>query len=177
VATRRKKRPVSDTEYTGLADTAVGFSGSSTLDLSVDPGSTLALVTSHVPRQTANNFTTSTYDLWDNENPQSALQLSGVSDPPFESAGLSTPLPVAAQPAGSVYNSLKAQSKYGSGIATLLGNHPTTVNPVAPSVAHGPRIGAVTVPAVPSTHLTIATVVIIVAIICLLANGAGGELG
>lgn len=175
MATRRK-RPVSDVEYTGLSDTAVGFTGSSTLDQSVDPGSTLALVTSSVPRQTANNFNTSTYDLWNNENPQASLMLSGVSDPPFASASLSTPLPAAVQPGGSIHNALKAQSKYGSGISTLLGNHPTTIDPAAPSVAHGPRIKAVTVPSVPSGHLTVATVVIVAAIVLLLLNGSGGDI-
>ena len=174
----RRKRPVSDVEYTGLTDTATGFTGSSTLDSSVDPGSPLQLVLSsnrNAAGSPDNQFYVSTYDLWDNPSSSASLQLSGVSDPPFASAGLSTPFPAAQEPDASISNAFDGQGKFGSGIATLLGNHPVTKT-ASPSSVHGPRQKAVTVANVPSGHLTLAVVVIVVALGLLLLNGSGGDL-
>lgn len=169
----RKKRPVSDVEYTGLTDTATGYSGSTTLDSSVDIGSPLPLVVASDRNQGIdsphNQFFTSTYDLWDNPNPGSSLKLSGVSDPPFASASLSTPYPSAVQTYGSMNNALLALPKYGFGIAALMGNHPTTITP-SPSKVHGAKAGAIPVSNVPSGHLTLGVVIVVVALGLLLLN-------
>jgi hypothetical protein len=172
----RRKRPVSDTTYTGLRDTATGFSGSSTLDSSVEIGSPLQLVMSHdrnAPGSPDSRFTVSTYDLWDNPNASDSLALSGVSDPPFASAGLSTPFPLAVQPGQTINNALQGQSKFGSGLATLMGKHPITQSS-SPSSVHGARSRAVPVESIPSGHFTLAVVVIVMALGLLLLNGSGG---
>ena len=138
--------PLSDVEYTGLTDTAVGFTGSSTLDSSVDPGSPLPLVIAahrNAPGASSRRLSVSTYDLWDNPNSMASLQLSGVSDPPFASQGQSTPRPYAAPPAETMDNALHGMSKFGYGIAALLGNHPKTVSP-APSQLHGNEMRVLT---------------------------------
>lgn len=176
----RRKRPIQDTEYTGLGDpTVVGYSGSSTLDSSVDVGSPLPLVISSNRNQgissAHNHFKTATYDLWDHPSPKASLMLSGVSDPPFASAGLSTPYPAAVAPGEVMSNAFQGLAKFGSGIATLLGNHPVTKRPV-PSKLHGAQVGAVTVASVPSGSLTLGIVVVVVALGLLLINGTGGEL-
>jgi hypothetical protein len=176
--TRRKKQPVSDVAYTGFRDTTTGFTGSSTLDSSVTPGSPLPLVLGHnrdAPGSTANQLTVSSYDLWDSPDSSASLQLSGVSDPPFASAALSTPFPQAHVPSTSISNALQGFGKFGSGMATLLGNHPV-VKASAPSVVHGPRAAAVPVAAVPSGHFTVAVVVIVLALGLLLLNGSPGDL-
>jgi hypothetical protein len=122
-------QPVTDVEYTGLTDTAVGFTGSTTLDSSVDPGSPLPLVIGPNRNMTGNQQrrVMATYDLWDNPSSVDTLQLSGVSDPPFASAMASTPKPYAAPRTVSMFNAFSAQSKFGSTVATLLGNHPKTI--------------------------------------------------
>ncbi len=172
-------RPVSDTEYTGLTDSAIGFTGSSTLDSAVDPGSPLPLVVDSNRNQGIdsphNQFHTSTYDLWDMVDPEASLRLSGVSDPPFASAGYSTPYPYARQPRGSLFNAITSQSKFGSGISTLLGAHPETVSAV-PSELHGARVGITTRAHIPSGHFTAAIVTVVVAGILLLLWSGGGEL-
>jgi hypothetical protein len=168
-----RKRQVSDVEYTGLADTAQGFTGSSTLDSSVDPGSPLPLVLSSDRNADISNpdnqFYTSTYDLWDDPDSQSSLMLSGVSDPPFASASLSTPYPLAQTVGGPTANAFSGLSKFGSGIATLMGNHPTTIAP-APTEVHGARAGVITVPSVPSGSKTAIVVILSLALIGLLFN-------
>jgi hypothetical protein len=174
----KRRRNPDDVAYTGLRDTAIGFSGSSTLDSSVEIGSPLQLVMSqnrNAPGSPDSRFTTSTYDLWDNPSSSDSLALSGVSDPPFASAGLSTPYPVAVMPNESTSNALQGQSKFGSGLATLLGKHPVTQTS-APSSVHGARSRAVPVASVPSGHFTLAVVVIVVALGLLLLNGNGGSL-
>jgi hypothetical protein len=176
---RKKRRPVSDVAYTGLTDTATGFSGSSTLDSSVEIGSALPLVlhthNRNAPGATARQLTTSSYDLWDTPDSSASLQLSGVSDPPFASAALSTPYPQAHVPSPSISNALIGFGKFGSGMATLLGQHPITQTS-APSVVHGARAKAVPVAAVPSGHFTLAVVVICLALGLLLLNGSPGDL-
>lgn len=169
-----RKRPVSPVEYTGLVDTTEGFTGSSTLDSSVDPGSPLPLVIG-ADRNAGinsphNRFYVSTYDLWDQENPGASLMLSGVSDPPFASDRLSTPYPAARQPYGSMFNAFAGQSKYGSGIATLLGNHPETVTAV-PSEIHGGKARVLTHTRVPSGAQTAIITIVVIALGLLLLTG------
>ena len=137
---------VSDVEYTGLTDTAVGYTGSSTLDSSVDPGSPLPLVIGsnrNAPGSSRRQLTMGTADLWDSPSSPASLQLSGVSDPPFASQGESTPQPYAAPQTETMYNAFHGAAKFGSAIATLLGNHPQTVAP-APSRLHGNQMGVLT---------------------------------
>lgn len=163
----RRRTPLSDVEYTGLTDTAVGFSGSSTLDSSVDIGSALPLVTASGRNQPVSigskqdpaTFTTSTYDLWDMASPSAAYQLSGVSDPPFASANESTPFPNQARLSQSATNAVSGQSKFGSAIATLMGNHSVTQT-AAPSTL--PAAGPVLSHAVPVTGSQTAIIVVLV---------------
>jgi hypothetical protein len=170
----RRKRRLSDVEYTGLTDTAVGFTGSSTLDSSVDPGSPLPLV---IPSHRnagvgypVNKFTQGTSELWDHPDSMASLMFSGVSDPPFASAALSTPTPNATAVHGSTFNAFQGMSKFGFAPAALLGNHPETLA-AAPSTVSGPVAGAVVTPHVPSGHMTLAIVVVVVAFAALLLHG------
>jgi hypothetical protein len=166
--------PLNDVEYTGLYDTATGFSGSSTLDSSVDPGSPLPLVVASKRNQpvaigSPNDpamFTTSTYDLWDNNQPSAALQLSGVSDPPFLSAEQSTPVPGAAPFSTSAANAFYGHSKFGSAFSILLGNHPQTVKPIPSSLPSASKV--LTHAHVPSGTQTAVMVIIVVALVLLL---------
>src|SRR5882672_2160883 len=77
----------------GLRDSVYSYSGSSTLQDVVAGSSSLALST-----ESGYNEDSSVYFFIDRDNPFSAQQLSGVSDPPFASTYQSTPRPNA-QPA------------------------------------------------------------------------------
>ena len=154
---------VSDVEYTGLTDTAVAYSGSSTLDTSVDPGSPLPI------GQTSTSTPLSTYDLWEHNSPAAALAFSGVTDPPFQSAQQSTPRPHAAAPAGAMFNAFHGQAKYGSAIATLLGNHPQHVGSSPSKLPASGKVLSHQI--IPSGSQVAIFVIIVVGVIILLLNG------
>ncbi len=167
---------VSDVEFTGLTDTAVGYTGSSTLDSSVDPGSPLPLVIGPNRNQRRQiggrndpaRFTMGTHDLWNNPSSMASLQFSGVSDPPFASQGQSTPQPYAAPQEASAYNAFHGLSKYGSAIATLLGNHPKTIAS-SPSQLHGNQAGILThsAPSLTGSNTIVIAVVVFAAALLL----------
>jgi hypothetical protein len=126
---RRKKRiPISDIEYTGLSDTAEGFSGSTTFDRNVMAGSPLQLAGISSDSTVDQISTFHVADFCNGQNPHEALNLSGVSDPPFLSAGNSTPNPNAVPVGQSSFNAFGMLAKFGSGFATLMGNHPETIS-------------------------------------------------
>jgi hypothetical protein len=170
----RTKRPVSDTEYTGLTDTATSYSGSTTLDSSVDPGSPLPLVVNsdrNAGIQSANNrFTSGTADLWDDPSSSASLKFSGVSDPPFASASESTPYPNAQQPDSSTSNAFQGLAKFGSGAAILMGNHPQVSAP-SPSEVHGTQTRVLTQPRYTSGVSVSLGVIVIVTLIAVLWIG------
>lgn len=175
----KRKRPVSDTEYTGLTDSAIGFSGSTTIDSSVDPGSPLPLVVNshrNAGIQSAHNrFTTGTADLWDHPSASNSLILSGVSDPPFASAMESTPFPNAQQPGPSTANALSGFAKFGSGLSILLGNHPQVSAPT-PSQLHGGQERVLVQPRYVSGTASAITVIVVAVLIGVLLTGGNGEL-
>ena len=162
--------------YTGLSDTGTGFTGSSTMQ-TVELGSPLQLSTAN-----GLNDSTSVVDLGLptapgsetglGSSPYQSLQLSGVSDPPFASSGLSTPTPSAAQPAPSTVNALSGLSKFGSVFATLFGGtsaqvqaHPSASTLVAPGIVPGqPALNV-------SGSSTLILVVIAFALILLVVKG------
>lgn len=170
----RNKRPVSDVEYTGLTDSTVGYSGSTTIDSSVDPGSPLPLIlNSHRNAgigSAHNRFTMGTADLWDNPSSSASLMLSGVADPPFASAEQSTPFPNAQQPGPSTSNAFTSFAKFGSSLSILLGNHPQVSSPT-PSQLHGGRERVLTQPRYTSGTATAITVIVVVALALLLMGG------
>lgn len=116
---------VSDISYTGLDDTATGYSGGSSFD---DPwlGSPLNL-----GGYDDSFFHSTTPDFINGEDPFSALALSGVSDPPFASSDNSTPYPNSSSLSSSAWAAFGSLSKFGNSIASLFGNHPTTIQPAA----------------------------------------------
>jgi len=154
-------------EYTGLVDTASSFSGPSTLD-NVMPGSPLQLDTSLDP---VGQTIFSTYDLWGTNSPGASLSLSGVSDPPFASAHLSTPTPGGSSTSAPTASAINALSKFGATFATLLGNHPATVYP---TYAPASQI-AIRQPATGAVSGTSLTLLLIVAAAAFLILSRGGE--
>jgi hypothetical protein len=171
-----RRRPIQDSEYTGLTDTAVGYTGSTTLDSGVDPGSSLLLVAGPNRNDSANLtsrnnpalFTKGTADLWDNDDPNAALAFSGVSDPPFASLRQSSPRPYAAPATTAASNAFMGQSKWGSAMATLLGSHPTTVAS-APSTLPAAQGVITTDPPALSGTMTIVVLALVIGLIALLA--------
>lgn len=117
--------PESDVAYTGLEDTASGFSGGSALD---DPwlGSPV-----NMGGLDDSSFWSTTFDFINGEDPYAALNLTGVSDPPFASSTKSTPYPGATDTGPSTWAALGALGKLGNTVASLFGNHPQTVRPAA----------------------------------------------
>lgn len=111
--------------YTGLTDTATGFSGNTSLQ-DVRPGSQLTL-------DTAENQDLSTYDLWTDPNPSADLALSGTSDPAFASAAIATPYPNAQPPNSNSWAGLSALAKFGSAFSALIGGSTATVQGAAAS--------------------------------------------
>lgn len=144
-------------EYSGLVDTANGFSGPTTLSGDVRPGSPLVL-------DTAEDNTQSTYDLWETPNCSADLALSGTSDPPFASAAIATPYPGATQVNPQTWAGLSIFSKLGSAFAAIVGGSTQTSTgaPVAPSTMN---TGA-PVPYKPNgTTLAVLVIVIVAAVL------------
>jgi len=114
--------------YTGLTDTADGFSGPSTLSGDVVPGSPVLL-------DSAEDDTQSTYDLWENPNTSADLALSGVSDPAFASADIATPYPNSQPMNNQSWAGLSIFAKLGSAFAALTGGSTATVTgtPTSPT--------------------------------------------
>jgi hypothetical protein len=125
-----RNTPLTETTYTGLSDTASGFTGPSTLDGSVVIGSPLQLAGvdgTNTPSDQQSDF--STYDFIDAQNPEQSLNLAGQSDPPFESARWSDPNEGNANPPGpNAAGAFSMLGKFGSAFSTLVGNHPETVS-------------------------------------------------
>jgi hypothetical protein len=123
----RRHTPLTETTYTGLSDTAQGFTGESTLDQSVVVGSQLQLAGVDAASPSTDTSEWSSYDCIETQNPAESLNLSGVSDPPFQSAQWSNPNHGNANPPGpSAWNALNMSAKFGSAFGTLMGNHPET---------------------------------------------------
>ena len=161
---------LSDVGYDGgLSDSVFTYTGSSTLQDVTAGSSSLALST-----ESGYNEDSSVYDFIDGQDPYSAQQLSGVSDPPFASAGYSSPTPNAAPASNPLQYGLSALNKLGSSFAALFGNHTVTTSPgIVPTSAPG---GAVPVPATAvSGQTTLLLVMVAGAVILLLvaARNAG----
>lgn len=145
----------------GLSDSVFSYSGSSTLQDVTVGSSSLALST-----ESGYNEDSSVYDFIDGQDPASAQQLSGVSDPPFASAAVSSPTPNSSPFSNPLAFAQGALSKLGSSFAALFGNHTVTTQPgIVPATGPG---GAVTVPATAVTGQTTILLVMVAGAVILL---------
>jgi hypothetical protein len=185
-----------DLSYTGLTDTGVGFTGSSTYQ-DVQLGSPLVLDTAYGPNTASvtdslNSVPTITSQvdasggLTDRApvqtiastvdgNTITAQQLSGASDTPpsVGAAANSTPTPNSSPPNQATIAGLSALSKLGSAFATLFGMPQTTHAGSTPSVvtmAGAPVTASTPGIAVTGTN-TIILLIVVGALIALLAVG------
>jgi hypothetical protein len=148
-----------DLQYTGLTDTADGFSGSSTLQ-DVQLGSPVLLDMTYGESNTATpDFITQPFDNF------SAQSLSGISDPPFASAPQSSPTPTVTQPNADSWAGLTALSKFGAGVAGLFSAQP--VHAGARPVVMSPAGGAL-LPGAASGTSTLLLLVVVGALVILL---------
>jgi len=113
----------SDVAYSGLADSSFGFSGDSSLESGVGLQEDLPLDISGGPSYS------STYDFWGVNDPQNSLALSGVTDPPFISASLSTPNPYGMPLSDNTSAAFGFMSKLGSIFGALAGGTSRAVSP------------------------------------------------
>lgn len=165
-----------DVEYTGLSDTGVGFTGSSTLQ-DVTLGSPVLLDSSYGPSTASvSDLATANPLVLPGQSgapgqlsPQVAQSLSAVSNPPFASAPQSTPTPVVGQMSASSDAGLTALSKFGASLATLFAG-PAKV--VAPAQGQTTTVaGAALTPGAASSTTTVLLLIVVVAVIALLARG------
>lgn len=123
--------------YTGLTDTAIDFSGSTTLQdvqlgspLVLDPSAQVyvtqpdAAVTDLLPTVPTTTYNPTASDM--------AQMLAGTSDTPPNAvaASASSTTPNVAPPSAGAFNALNALSKFGSGLASLFGGQPKTISPI-----------------------------------------------
>lgn len=165
-----RNTPLTETTYTGLSDTAEGFTGPSTLDQNVQLGSPLQLFQEDTANPSGNTSNYSTYDFIDAQNPAQSLNLSGVSDPPFASSRWSNPNHGNANPTGNnASNAFSMLGKWGSTFAQLMGNHPETMSS---DPSQQPTSKAVITPHhTASGPSTIILVAVVVGLFLLLLNG------
>ena|SRR5271167_4455309 len=127
-------------EYTGLSDTAVGYSGSSTVQ-DVTLGSPVLLDSSYGPNDATavtDFMQVPSIDSTSTQNTITTQQLAGTSDTPFGSMAQSTPTPNVSPPSASTWAGMAALSKLGAGMASLFsassakysaGSQPVTATP------------------------------------------------
>lgn len=183
---------ISDVSYTGLDDTADAFTGSSTLsapilgsplplsDLSGSPAAGFFVgasqpnnpVLSSSPASaeyTGLNADGSVDTSWitAGEGPSSgvAASMSGVSDPPFASAGASTPTP-GAVPTTTLATLSSSLAKMGSGFAQMFTSSSPVDTVIMPS-------GATTAAAPISSTTMLMLVAVAAALILLMARNKG----
>lgn len=158
-------------EYTGLTDTGVGFTGSSTVQGDIYLGSPLQLDT------TGGITDSSVIDMGLPTLPGSTLggmgdlppsvdmlNLSGVSDPPFSSAAQSTPNPNQSEFGLATSTALASLSKFGTSLASLIGGTTVRTSPSAQPI-NVLNTGAAPQGAPNGTTLSILLVVIVALIL------------
>lgn len=156
--------------YSGLTDTSVGFSGSSTLQ-SVQLGSPIPLdtATTASPDATVVDLlpqvpsVTSSYTL-----SEMSQMLSGASDVPPNpvAAAAQTNTPNAVDSSASSWSALTALSKFGASVSSLFGGQPRTVAPAGSRQAT--YAGAPLPAAYNSGSFSLVTVIVIAALVILL---------
>jgi hypothetical protein len=160
---------LSDTSYTGLTDTATGFTGSSTFQ-DVQLGAPLQLDTSLGPSDASvtdflSPVQTTTYSM----SPQDMAQsLTGASQTPPSTASMlaSTSTPNQADMNSNSAAGLSALSKFGAGVASLFAGQPKTVSPARPVTASA--AGGILPSTAISGSMTLVLVVVVGALILLL---------
>jgi hypothetical protein len=166
-----------DLSYTGLTDTAAGFTGSSTVQ-DVQLGSPLVLDTQYLDGPLGPVSNVSTPDFLSSDLSTSdffvpaAQTLTGASDTPPSSASIaaSTPTPVATPGSNLGTSALTGLSKFGSALAGLLGGQPKTVSATATPLitASGAQLPSAYTT---SGSLVLVAVIVVGALILLLARG------
>lgn len=165
--------------YDGLVDTTTGFSGpSTTYGPSPIAGSDLPLIGPPSPplafdpltgTDLSGGFSTDPmlYTTADGINDTSigsnytaANSLAGTTDPSFQ-ATPHNPTATANAPEGSMMNAFSALSKFGSSVASLLGNHPQTFSPASGTAARVGLAGSAAVPTASGTQMVLVLVVVV----------------
>jgi hypothetical protein len=161
-----------DVGYSGLTDTADGFTGSTTLqDTTVGQPGLLLDTSGGMDNSLAvtdmSDYTSSMADY-----AAQSQALSGATDPPIGSATQSVRNTNPPQPSGSLANAFGALAKFGSSFASALGGSPVTQYG-APTVVRPSTSTAVSTNASGSTVIIL--VIVVGAIILLLARSKGEE--
>ena len=170
---------LSGVPYTGIVDTGVGFTGSSTVQ-DVVLGSPLVLDSSVVVPQEAQNQASVTDLLpqvptstWNPTGAELSQMLSGVSETPPSAVGAAaqTNTPNAVPSSSATSSALMALGKFGSSLAGLFGQTQQRIQPM-PNTGYtyaGANLGGTA--AYNSGPMTLIFVVVIGALIILLFRG------
>jgi len=143
----------SDVSYSGLSDSSFGFSGDSALEDMVGLQDPLQLDTS------SGDSILSSYDLFGQNDPIGSLALSGVSDPPFMSAGFSTPNPNGTSLSATTSSAFGFLSKLGSTFSSLVGGTSRAVSPSPVPVSQS-RIGYTPATSINGSNLALLLIVV-----------------
>lgn len=187
------------TIYTGLSDTGLAYTGSTALEDDITVGSPTLLDSTYGNDWDLSSIDLGIPDTWpslgafgptsadqvyqavgsvsdsyganDVYDPYSSQSLSGISSPPFASAGQSTPTPNSAPQSSILSSALSSLSKLGTSFASILGG--TTAN-VYTSAVPASTIQAgrpVSTTAVATGTSTLMLVVVVGALALLLLKG------